>query len=81
MLERSGPEWDRRTRVQSYRRISVTEAVRPSGLSDNLDSVGEPYPEGDFRQLAVTVTATVGLNREIMRVRLRRRVLSMYPDW
>jgi hypothetical protein len=51
----------RETLTKSYRRILVTERSGGSGLtlrSDDLDSVGELYPEDDFRQLVVPVEAT-----------------------
>jgi len=46
--------------LMSYRRILVTEGSGGSGLSfrsDDLDSVGELYPEDDFGQLVVPVEA------------------------
>ena len=50
----------------SYRRILVTEGVRRQGLSlrsNDLDSVGEPYTEDDFRQLFMTIeTAPASLS-------------------
>jgi len=47
----------------SYRRILVTEVKGSGGSglslrSDNLHSVGELYPEDDFRQLVVAIEAT-----------------------
>ena len=46
---------------ESYRRTLVTEGSGGSGLSlrsDDLNSVGELYPEDDFRQLVMPVEAT-----------------------